>query len=164
MVSAFCEKTEALESLRSTAAGLGKQLGGVSDKPDEAIKPKERKKNAGFSATASQDLDDIEEIDHTNYYDKIKNAGTPVVLIDFYTTWCGPCKLIYPTLLEMKDDLAGKVTFYKFNCNKANKQIGQVLNIKVAPTFLIYKGEEEHARLTGAKIPPLQEALDEAIP
>lgn len=111
MVSAFCEKTEALESLRSTSAGLGKHLDGVSDKPDEPSKPKERKKNAGFSATASQDLEDIEEIDHSNYYDKIKNAGTPVVLIDFYTTWCGPCKLIYPTLLEMKDNLAGQVGF-----------------------------------------------------
>ena len=57
-----------------------------------------------------------------------------------------------------------QVTFYKFNCNKANKKIGQALNIKVAPTFLIYKGQEEHTRLTGAKIPPLQAALDEAIP
>ena len=62
MVSAFCEKPEALESLRSTSAGLGKHLDGVSDKPDEPSKPKERKKNAGFSATASQDLEDIEEI------------------------------------------------------------------------------------------------------
>lgn len=104
MVSAFCEKAEALEALRSTSAGLGKHLDGVSDKPEE-----KKKRNAGFSATASQDLEDIEEINHANYYDKIKNAGTPVVLIDFYTTWCGPCKLIYPTLLEMKDELAGQV-------------------------------------------------------
>lgn len=79
----------------------------MSDKREEA--KQKRPKNAGFSATASQDLEDIEEINAENYYDKIKNAGTPVVLIDFYTTWCGPCKLIYPTLLQMKEDLAGEV-------------------------------------------------------
>jgi thiol-disulfide isomerase/thioredoxin len=56
-----------------------------------------------------------------------------------------------------------QVTFYKFNCNKANKEIGKKLDIRVAPTFLIYKGEEEVKRITGAKIPPLQAALDEAI-
>lgn len=96
-----------MESLRATTAGLGEHLDGVSDKPEPK---KERKKNAGFSATASQDLEDIEEINHANFWDKIKNAGTPLVLIDFYTTWCGPCKLIYPTLLEMKDERAGQVS------------------------------------------------------
>lgn len=55
-----------------------------------------------------------------------------------------------------------QVTFYKFNCNKANKKIGQDLEIKVAPTFLIYKDAEECSRLTGAKIPPLKAALDDA--
>lgn len=55
-----------------------------------------------------------------------------------------------------------QVTFYKFNCNKANKQIGKDLDVKVAPTFIIYKDETEINRLTGAKIPPLQAALDEA--
>jgi thiol-disulfide isomerase/thioredoxin len=114
-VSCFCEKAAAVDSLQSASAGPGPQLDGVSQSA-EAVQEK-RKRNAGFSATASQDLEDIEEINHTNYYDKIKNAGTPVVLIDFYTTWCGPCKLIYPTLLEMKDELSGKVCSCFFERN-----------------------------------------------
>jgi thiol-disulfide isomerase/thioredoxin len=106
-VSCFCEKAAAVDSPQSPSSGPGQQLDGVSQSADGS--KIQRKRNAGFSATASQDLEDIEEINHANYYDKIKNAGTPVVLIDFYTSWCGPCKLIYPTLLEMKDELSGKV-------------------------------------------------------
>lgn len=52
-----------------------------------------------------------------------------------------------------------QVTFYKFNCNKANKELGTKLEIKVAPTFILYKAGEEVKRLTGAKIDPLRAAV-----
>lgn len=47
---------------------------------------------------------------------------------------CGPCRLIYPLLKEKKAELAGRVTFYKFDCSKKNKDLGVKLGIKVAPT------------------------------
>ena len=56
-----------------------------------------------------------------------------------------------------------QVTFYKFNCNKANKELGTKLEIKVAPTFILYKDGEEAKRLTGAKVEPLQAAIAELL-
>lgn len=47
----------------------------------------------------------LEEINHKNYYDKVENAATPLVVIDFYTEWCGPCKLILPKLVEMNSQM-----------------------------------------------------------
>lgn len=54
-----------------------------------------------------------------------------------------------------------KVTFYKFNCSKANKELGTKLEIKVAPTFIFYKAGEEAKRLTGANMEPLQAVIAE---
>eukprot|EP00892_Ulva_mutabilis_P001733 jgi/Ulvmu1/11560/UM079_0003.1 len=152
-VVALCEKSAAVASLQAQKAELTDHL--------ETVARKVKKSPGQFSATESQDLQDIEEITQENYYEKIAEADAPVVLIDFYTQWCGPCKLMYPQLVAMKGELEGQVTFYKFNCNKANKELGTKLEIKVAPTFIFYKGGEESMRLTGAKIEPLQAAIAE---
>ena len=57
----------------------------------------------------ADDLEEIEEIFIGNYHQRIEEADAPVVLIDFYTSWCGPCKLMYPKLCEMQQELQGKV-------------------------------------------------------
>lgn len=146
-----CEKSAAVASLEAQTNGLSDHL--------ESVASKMKKSPGQFSATESQDLQDIEEINQENYYQKIEEADAPVVLVDFYTQWCGPCKLMYPQLVAMKGELEGEVTFYKFNCNKANKELGTKLEIKVAPTFILYKAGEEVKRLTGAKIDPLRAAV-----
>lgn len=56
---------------------------------------------------------------------------------------CGPCKLILPQLVEMAEELKGRAHIVKFNCNKYNKELGISLGIKVAPTFLLYKGGDQ---------------------
>jgi thioredoxin 1 len=62
-------------------------------------------------------------------------------------------------LKEMKAELAGKVTFYKFDCSKKNKALGVTLGIKVAPTFLLYKNNELVETIKGAKVDALEEAI-----
>ena len=62
---------------------------------------------------------------------------------------CGPCKVMLPMLEDLAQDLEGKAEVVKFNCNAKNKDLGKSLNIKVAPTFHIYKksnkvGPTEH--------------------
>ena len=59
---------------------------------------------------------------------------------------CGPCKLMLPVLEKMAVDLSGKVDIVKFNCNKKNKELGQSLGIKVAPTFHVYRDTKQVGR------------------
>lgn len=72
--------------------------------------------------------------------------------------WCGPCKMIYPELCSMAASMPD-VKFAKFNCNKDNKELGQRLKIKVAPTFHLYKEGEKVAEMTGAKVDKLRDLI-----
>jgi thioredoxin 1 len=45
--------------------------------------------------------------------------------------WCGPCKLIYPQLVKLSEELAPAATIVKFNCNQTNKELAKALGIKV---------------------------------
>ena len=48
----------------------------------------------------------------------------------------------------------------KFNCKPANKELGKELGIKVAPTFILFKGRERVAEMTGAKVDKLRELIE----
>lgn len=54
-----------------------------------------------------------------------------------------------------------QVTFYRVNCNKSFKDLGTELGIKVAPTFIFYKGGEQVKMITGAKLDGIRETIAE---
>ena len=64
-----------------------------------------------------------------------------------FFTWkahrCGPCRVMLPLLVQLAQDLEGKAHIVKFNCNKENKELGRKLDIKVAPTFHLYKNSNK---------------------
>lgn len=96
------------------------------------------------------------------FHPTLASSGTDLVVCDFYTTWCGPCKLMMPKLVLMASRLQTEgVRFYKVNCNADFKPIGKTLGIKVAPTFHLYREGKLLATMTGAKEVEL-EALVEA--
>ncbi|GAB4819538.1 hypothetical protein N2152v2_006584 [Parachlorella kessleri] len=101
-------------------------------------------------------------IDQESFYPTLEAAGDKLVVVDFYTAWCGPCKMIYPELCEMaKEYEKAGVEIVKFECNKANKELGMKLAIKVAPTFHLYRRGEKVAEMTGAKVDKLRELIEE---
>ena len=63
-----------------------------------------------------------------------------------------------PKLVEMAAQYSD-VQFVKCNCNKEFKDIGKALQIKVAPTFMLYKNGERVAMMTGAKVDELRELV-----
>lgn len=74
-------------------------------------------------------------------YNKLINSDKPV-LIDFYATWCSPCRKMAPMLEELKKDYAGKFSLVKIDADK-NDLLLKELNVSEIPTFYLYnKGQK----------------------
>ena len=67
----------------------------------------------------------------------IKNAKGPV-LVDFWATWCGPCKMIAPYLEQIADEMGGDATVAKVNVDE-NGDLSARFGIRSIPTLMIFK-------------------------
>lgn len=61
----------------------------------------------------------------------------PAVLIDFFATWCGPCKMLHPVLEKVADKLAGKVTVAQCDIDKQS-EIANAFGIQSVPTLVYF--------------------------
>lgn len=61
--------------------------------------------------------------------------GTKPCLIDFYTTWCGPCKRLAPVMEELAQEYSGKIVIYKVDTEQ-ERQLAQYFGIQSIPTLL----------------------------
>ncbi len=75
-------------------------------------------------------------------------ASHKIVLIDFYATWCGPCKTLAPILKDLKDELKETVKIIKIDVDK-NQPLASKLAIRGVPTLLLYKNGEQVWRQSG---------------
>ena len=155
------DKEAALKSLRSLKSGASAALA----KHEEELKNSVRAASAASSsdaATATAEASGLTELDSSNFWKFIKeDAGPALVVVDFYTTWCGPCKLMMPKLVEFSKARGGKMVGAKFECNAANKDLGKELEVRSVPTFQLYKGGVKVATMTGAKPDELEKLIDE---
>ena len=61
-----------------------------------------------------------------------------VVVVDFFATWCGPCKMLAPVFAEVGEEMNGKATFYKVDVDQS-LEIAQQFSISTVPTMIIFK-------------------------
>jgi thioredoxin 1 len=71
------------------------------------------------------------------------------VLVDFWADWCGPCKMIGPSLEEISDELAGKVTIAKMDIME-NTGIPGSLGVQSIPLMVLFKNGQQVAQKLGA--------------
>jgi len=71
------------------------------------------------------------------------------VLVDFWAEWCGPCKMIAPTVEIVAKEFAGKIKVTKLNVDENNK-IATSYNIRGIPTLMFFKNGKIVASKTGA--------------
>ncbi|MEO5597501.1 MAG: thioredoxin [Novosphingobium sp.] len=76
------------------------------------------------------------------------NSDKPV-LVDFWADWCGPCKMIGPSLEEISDELADSVTIAKMDIMENTTVPGEI-GVQSIPLMILYKGGKEVARKLGA--------------
>lgn len=67
--------------------------------------------------------------------DAWKYEGDKPAIVDFYATWCGPCKMIAPVLEELAKEYEGKIVIYKIDTDK-EKELASAFGIRSIPTLL----------------------------
>ncbi len=80
------------------------------------------------------------------YDDVIKSA--PVVLVEFFASWCPHCKKMMPIVAQIKELLSGQAEVYQFDIDE-NQQLADQEKVESIPTFIVYKGGQEMWRQSG---------------
>ena len=104
----------------------------------------------------------IKVITPETFENEVIKSSEPV-LVDFFATWCGPCKMVGPVLEKMSNDYEGRVKFAKLDIDTA-ESLAMKYNVFSVPSMLVFKNGEEAGRIVGA-LPPseISKKLDEYI-
>lgn len=83
----------------------------------------------------------------SNSFDNIIQSEKPV-LIDFFATWCGPCKMLAPVLKEVKDSLGERITILKIDVDK-NQELSSKYQVRGVPTMILFQNGKQLWRQSG---------------
>ncbi len=89
----------------------------------------------------------VTQIREAQFAAEVEKATLPVV-VDFYATWCGPCKMLTPRLDKVAGEFGGKMKFVKVNVDEAQELAGR-FRVEGIPTLLFIKNGKVEERVTG---------------
>ena len=93
-----------------------------------------------------------------NFSDIIKSEQ--VTLVDFFATWCAPCKAMHPVLEQLKADLGEQIRIIKIDVDK-NQAISNAYGIQSIPTLMLFRNGEMLWRRSGAmRLPDLKRIIE----
>ena len=91
----------------------------------------------------------VRVFDDQNFAAEVLGSKEPV-LVDFWATWCGPCKMVAPVLEEIANEKAGALTVAKLDVD-ANPATARDFHVVSIPTMILFKGGAPVKRIVGAK-------------
>jgi thioredoxin 1 len=91
----------------------------------------------------------VHEFTDQNFQAEVVESDQPV-LVDFWAPWCGPCKMLAPTIDDLAEQYAGRVKVGKVNTDVA-RQIAVQHQIQSIPTLMVFKGGKVVDRTMGAQ-------------
>ena len=97
-------------------------------------------------------------------FEKLINSETPV-LVDYFATWCGPCKMMHPILDDLKKRMGDQVKIVKIDVDiPANRQSVYTYQIQSVPTLMLFKNGTLLWRQSGVvQTEQLQEIVEKYI-
>jgi len=96
---------------------------------------------------AVDDSDKILTLTDKNFQHQTKNK---LVLVDFWASWCAPCRMMAPVLNEVADELSGNSHVGKVNIEQY-QSLAQKFQVRNIPTMILFKNGKEHTRFVGVK-------------
>ena len=92
----------------------------------------------------------VAEVTDADFAERVLGSGDRAVLVEYWATWCGPCRMVGPVLAEIAGEQADWLTVVKLDID-ANPQTARDQRIMAAPTMILYRNGEPLATIVGAR-------------
>lgn len=93
--------------------------------------------------------DEMEQIKQEEFQEKVLNNSKPV-LVDFFATWCGPCRMLTPILEQVAEENNGEFDIYKIDVDEA-EDLSREFGIMSIPTLMVFKDGKLIKRESGLR-------------